>query len=73
MRQEGVIKFALEHERRPLDAAALGDAVCQLVAWREVMALTGLVGQDPRRYEGAGYGNASIRVAAPPAAAAGRS
>lgn len=62
MRQEGVIKFELEHQRRPLDAAMLGDAVCQLVAWREVMALTGLVGQDPRRYEGAGYGNASIRV-----------
>ena len=62
MRQEGVIKFELEHERRSLDSDALGDAVCQLVAWREVMALTGLVGQDPRRYEGAGYGNASIRV-----------
>ena len=62
MPQEGVIKFRFEHERRPLSPGDLGDAVCQLVAWREVMALTGLVGQDPGRYEGAGYGNASLRV-----------
>lgn len=61
MLQEGVIKFDIEHESRPINAAVLGDIACQLIAWREIMALTGLVGQDPRLYEGAGYGNASVR------------
>jgi len=61
MLQEGVIKFDIQHESRPIDATILGDVACQLIAWREIMALTGLVGQDPSRYEGAGYGNASVR------------
>ncbi len=61
MHQEGVIKFDVEHESRPIDALVLGDVACQLIAWREIMALTGLVGQDPALYEGAGYGNASVR------------
>ena len=59
---EGVIKFEVEHENRPIDYDRLHELICQLVAWREIMALTGLVGQDPRRYDGAGYGNASVRV-----------
>ena len=59
---EGVIKFEVEHEHRPIEYDRLRDVTCQLVAWREIMALTGLVGQDPRRYEGAGYGNASVRI-----------
>jgi hypothetical protein len=71
--QEGVTKFAVEHDVRVIDEAQLDDVVCQLVAWREIMALTGLVGQDPRRYEGAGYGNASVRVGRPNAALGQRS
>jgi ribulose-5-phosphate 4-epimerase/fuculose-1-phosphate aldolase len=62
---EGVIKFEVEHESRPIDYDRLHELICQLVAWREIMALTGLVGQDPRRYDGAGYGNASVRVGRP--------
>lgn len=62
MPREGVTKFVLEHEECPLEATRFGDLACKLVAWREIMALTGLVGQDPRRYEGAGYGNVSVRV-----------
>lgn len=63
--QEGVIKFQLEHDESHLESGRYGDLACKLIAWREIMALTGLVGQDPVRYEGAGYGNVSARVGAP--------
>lgn len=68
MRSEGIIKFEYEHADRALDSRVHGDAVCELAAWREIMAHTGLVGQDPRRYDGAGYGNVSMRVGAPSSA-----
>jgi hypothetical protein len=61
MPHEGVIKFELEHEAVPLEARSFGELACKLIAWREIMALTGLVGQDPTRYGGAGYGNVSSR------------
>jgi L-ribulose-5-phosphate 4-epimerase len=67
MREEGVIKFEADHERRPLEARIYGEIACQLVAWREILAKTQLVGQDPARYGGAGYGNVSARVGAPSA------
>jgi hypothetical protein len=67
MQGEGVIKFAVEHETCSLDRSSYGDLACRLVAWREIMALTGLVGRDPRRYEGAAYGNVSVRVGRPSA------
>jgi len=62
---EGVIKFEAAHDVRPLERARFVDIACKLVAWREVMAKTQLVGQDPQRYGGAGYGNVSARVGAP--------
>ena len=62
MYDEGVIKFAAEHQDRPLDPRRTGEVACELIAWREVMALTGLVGQEPGRYGGAGYGNVSARI-----------
>ncbi len=62
IQEEGVTKFEADHDPRAIAEAHLGDAACQLIAWREIMALTGLVGQDPGRYEGAGYGNVSVRV-----------
>jgi ribulose-5-phosphate 4-epimerase/fuculose-1-phosphate aldolase len=71
MYEEGVVKFEATHERRPLEPRRDGEIACRLIAWREVMALTGLVGQDPERYDGAGYGNVSARVG-PPSAALGR-
>lgn len=71
MPHEGVIRFELEHEERPLESARFGGVACKLMAWREIMALTGLVGRDPARYEGAGYGNVSARVG-PPGSALGR-
>jgi ribulose-5-phosphate 4-epimerase/fuculose-1-phosphate aldolase len=68
---EGVIKFTVEHTEEPLDARRHGDLICQLVAWREILQRTQLVGQDPARYGGAGYGNVSARVG-PPGSGAGR-
>ena len=69
--QEGVIKFTAVHQTRPLDERRYGELVCKLIAWREILGLTGLVGQDPARYEGYGFGNVSARVV-PPGAARGR-
>lgn len=68
---EGVIKFAVEHRREALPARRYGEAACKLVAWREILAHTGLVGQSPQRYGGYAYGNVSARVG-PPSAPRGR-
>ena len=70
---EGVIKFEVEHQVCSLDRRTYGDLACRLAAWREILALTGLVGRDPRRYEGAAYGNVSIRVGRPSAGLGRRS
>jgi L-ribulose-5-phosphate 4-epimerase len=73
MYEEGVIKFTAEHEERGLDPRTLGELCCRLTAWREILAKTRLVGQDPARYEGAGYGNVSGRLGPPNAARGERS
>jgi ribulose-5-phosphate 4-epimerase/fuculose-1-phosphate aldolase len=64
---EGVIKFAVRHRSASLDRSRYAERLCQLIAWREILALTGLVGQTPRLYEGAAYGNVSMRVGRPSA------
>ena len=71
MSHEGVIQFEAEHEQRELEPRRFGELVCELIAWREIMALTGLVGQEPGLYEGAVYGNVSAR-SGPRSAARGR-
>jgi L-ribulose-5-phosphate 4-epimerase len=68
---EGVIKFSARHQERRLDPGRYGELCCRLVAWREIMSLTGMVGQDPARYGGAGFGNVSARVG-PPSRGRGR-
>lgn len=72
MEREGVTKFRGEHETCELDGRRFGELACKLIAWRRLMALTRLVGQDPSRYEGAGYGNVSARIGPPSAALGGR-
>jgi L-ribulose-5-phosphate 4-epimerase len=67
---EGVIRFEIEHEHRMLEARVHGETVALLSAWREVLARLGLVGLDPARYQGAGYGNLSARL--PPFGDVGR-
>lgn len=62
---EGVIKFSAEHRRQRLLPRRYGTLCCELIAWREILTKTQLVGQDPRLYGGAGYGNVSGRVGPP--------
>jgi L-ribulose-5-phosphate 4-epimerase len=64
---EGVIKFESAHRTRPLERRTFAAAACKLIAWREILRCVQLVGRDPDRYGGAGYGNVSCRVGAPSA------
>jgi ribulose-5-phosphate 4-epimerase/fuculose-1-phosphate aldolase len=59
---EGVIRFSAEHRAAILPPERVRSIVCALSSWREILAQTGLVGQDPARYGGAGYGNVSGRL-----------
>lgn len=66
-KQEGVIKFQLEFTPAPpLPVADLA----VINGWRAMLYQKKLIGQDPARYGGYGYGNLSVRLApfdAPPA------
>lgn len=57
--REGVIKFQLDFRQGPPPEAP--DLV-ELDAWRDVLLRHGLIGQDPGRYDGLGFGNLSRRV-----------
>ena len=57
--REGVIKFDLEFRPGPAPAA---DLLIELEAWRIIFRRLGLLGQDPRRYDGLGFGNLSRRT-----------
>ncbi|HEU5171141.1 MAG TPA: class II aldolase/adducin family protein, partial [Gemmatimonadales bacterium] len=59
---EGVTRFQVDHETRMLEQRVYGETAAVLAAWREVLARLGLIGRDPSRYQGAGYGNVSARV-----------
>jgi ribulose-5-phosphate 4-epimerase/fuculose-1-phosphate aldolase len=57
--QEGVIKFDLRFTPAPpLPRAQLAT----LNAWRTILHRLGLIGQDPERYGGVGFGNVSMRL-----------
>jgi ribulose-5-phosphate 4-epimerase/fuculose-1-phosphate aldolase len=58
--QEGVIKFALDYQAAP---ALPTVTLASLNAWRRILFLLQLIGQDPPRYGGLGYGNLSQRLA----------
>jgi ribulose-5-phosphate 4-epimerase/fuculose-1-phosphate aldolase len=72
MMDEGVIKFSADHRDAPAFRDRIGDLACALSAWREILTQIGLVGQDPGRYGGAGYGNVSGRVGPYPGERGGR-
>lgn len=57
--REGVIKFKLDHESA---AAVNHPAIITLNHWRTVLARLGLIGADPGRYHGLGFGNLSARL-----------
>lgn len=57
--KEGVIKYQLEYTPAlPLPWEKLNE----LNAWRKILNMTELIGQDPARYGGYGYGNISCRL-----------
>ena len=60
MEQEGVRKFTLDWEQGPAPASP---AMEQLTYWRDILHAHGLVGADPARYGGIGFGNLSGRTA----------
>ena len=58
MEAEGIVKFDLCYRvAEPVAPAVLEE----LNAWRSRLWTLGLIGQDPLRYEGAGFGNVSQR------------
>ncbi len=57
--QEGVIKYHLEHSNKPLPPAI---DFSDLNGWRSIMIKLEMIGQNPERYEGLGFGNISQRV-----------
>jgi hypothetical protein len=57
--REGIIKFELAFRSGPAPAAEL---LGELDAWRRIFRRLGLLGQDPRRYDGLGFGNLSRRL-----------
>jgi len=58
--EEGVTKFDLAFTLSP----PLSDALLRpLNAWRQILWRCGLIGQDPDRYGGVGFGNVSRRLA----------
>lgn len=56
---EGVIKYQLHHTEMPL---ANNIGLAELNAWRTVMVKLHLIGQNPSRYQGYGFGNISQRL-----------
>lgn len=57
--KEGVIKYQLDFtEGSPVEE----EQVREINAWRRIFFLLGLIGQDPARYGGYGFGNVSCRV-----------
>ena len=59
MNQEGVIKFELWFIQTP----SLPDEMLREInAWRQMLYINQLIGQDPARYDGYGFGNISQRI-----------
>lgn len=58
--QEGTISFAYALEP-PSGAIVAPDVVERLAGWRTVFRRLGMLGQDPDRYQGLGFGNLSSR------------
>ena len=58
---EGVVKFQVAHTYAALDAQSRAALPALLVA-RELLFRLGVIGQDPARYDGAGFGNVSVRL-----------
>jgi ribulose-5-phosphate 4-epimerase/fuculose-1-phosphate aldolase len=58
MEAEGVIKFDLQYR---VAQPVAHDELRELNAWRSRLWQLRLIGQDPQRYDGYGFGNVSVR------------
>jgi hypothetical protein len=63
--EEGVIQFAISHDRTPLSGSRLDAAMREISSWRTILHALSLIGADPQRYDGYGFGNISARIGAP--------
>ncbi|EIJ36870.1 class II aldolase/adducin family protein [Thiothrix nivea] len=63
--REGVIKFTLDHELADASLIRAFSGFEALNPCRSTLWQLGVLGQDDSRYEGLGYGNASIRTPSP--------
>jgi Class II Aldolase and Adducin N-terminal domain len=63
--QEGVIKFDLVFTQKPFPECV---GLETLIAWRAVLHRLQMIGQDPQRYGGLGFGNISQKIDQAPAA-----
>ncbi|OUS28663.1 hypothetical protein A9Q99_11400 [Gammaproteobacteria bacterium 45_16_T64] len=55
---EGVIKYRLDYEKQ---MPTFWEGFAELNAWRNILFQMHLIGQEPSRYGGLGYGNISCR------------
>ena len=62
MPREGIIQFTAHHQSQALAERVYGEAAAELCVWRLFLRQLELLGMDPRRYEGLGFGNISCRV-----------
>lgn len=69
---EGVIQFRAKHTKLHLKKTSFSDALDDLAAWREIFCALEVIGQEETRYEGAGFGNLSIRAGPFPGAKGAR-
>jgi ribulose-5-phosphate 4-epimerase/fuculose-1-phosphate aldolase len=60
--QEGVIKFHLNFVVKPVEQPELAEKLALLNAARTRLKEHALLGQDPARYGGDGFGNISVRL-----------
>ncbi len=65
---EGVIKFDLDFKQTPFPETR---DLRALIAWRAVLHRLRLIGQDPLRYGGLGFGNISQKIVEKPVSAEG--
>ena len=59
---EGVIQFSVQHKWSALSYTSYLSLCTELDRWRSLFYKLSLIGQDPDRYQGAGFGNVSIRI-----------
>lgn len=59
---EGIVQYRVVHRHRALDETRWSDRLPQLLIWRDRLRGLGLIGQDPARYDGYGFGNLSCRA-----------